>query len=142
MKTAKTTLQLCIQKLQSMAKADPVYTDEIPEVLQEDFRTFIVGHSLSTYNGREITYDLNMYIQKILDKGLDYYVSWELHEFPCIAEHEEFVENILVKRGLQYIKSSPGYFWDKTSVMFSYICDVYIQIEISTIVGKHQGWHK
>ena len=125
-----------------MAAADPVYTDEIPEVLQEDFRTFIVGHTLSTYNGREITYDLDTYIQKIFDVGIDYYVSWELQEMRCTAEDVEFIEELLKKRGIQYLKSQPGYYWDATSFMFSYICDVSVQIEIGTIVGKHQGWHK
>lgn len=76
MKTIKETnlsLNELINKIKELSKKDSCFIDEIPEVLQEDFRKFIVGHTISTVDGREITYDMKMYFDKVyLNEGISY----------------------------------------------------------------------
>jgi hypothetical protein len=67
MKTANITLQQCINKLRELAASETVYVDQIPEVLQEDFRAFMVGK----------TYSMHQYIDKIMyQTGISYPVKW------------------------------------------------------------------
>lgn len=78
METVTTPLGIheCLDKLKAIAAAPVSYTDEIPDVLKQDFRSFILGKGLSTHDGREITYDMKAYIDKIIYKGISYRIEW------------------------------------------------------------------
>ncbi len=70
------TLVECSDILESLYNKPYVFTDEIPEVLQEDFRKFIVGHTMSKVDGRQVTYDFRMYYDHVCEKGFSYSIKW------------------------------------------------------------------
>lgn len=76
MKIAQTSLQECLLKIKNMENDPYAFVDEIPEVLQDDFKEFIIGHTISSIDGRTITYDIRAYYKKLMNKGLSYPVMW------------------------------------------------------------------
>lgn len=78
-RTANITLNDCLLHLKTMAEQSFAFTDEIPEVLKEDFNEFVTGKTLSISEGREITFDIEDYYKKIVyGKGIGYSIQWLL----------------------------------------------------------------
>ena len=78
-KIAGMSFQECLDKIKNLARQENCFIDDIPKILKEDFDNFIVGHTLSTLNGREITHDMKAYYDKIYSKkGIDYPVQWKM----------------------------------------------------------------
>lgn len=79
MKTSNLTLIECVEAVRALTLQPVVYIDQIPDVLQEDFNTFIIGHTISVDGDRRITYDIKQYYDKLMNrKGIDYPVQWKL----------------------------------------------------------------
>ncbi|WP_395076341.1 hypothetical protein [Flavobacterium sp.] len=78
LKIADISLQECLSKIKNLASQENCFIDEIPEILKEDFNNFIFGHTLSTLNNRQITYDMKMYYDKLNKNGIDYSVKWNM----------------------------------------------------------------
>lgn len=76
-KTANITLKECLQQVEVLASKSECFIDELPEVLKEDFNLFIRGHTISVKDNRSITYDMKMYYNKIINKGISYQIQWE-----------------------------------------------------------------
>jgi|GEM_PF-6344927 len=67
-----------IAKIKSMCDAPYAFIDEIPEVLQKDFKAFNVGRGISQIDGRWVTYDLERYYHKIMfGNGVSYAIEWQ-----------------------------------------------------------------
>ena len=76
---ANSSLTECLDLLKELAtRQGSVYMDEVPEPLKDDFFDFIKGHTLSDNGeGRAIIYDMSMYYDKVMSKGIDYPIKWE-----------------------------------------------------------------
>lgn len=80
LKIANITLSECLHQLALLCKKDECFVDKVPEVLQEDFNTFLIGHTLSLKENRSVTYDMRAYYKKICLKGFDYSIRWSQAE--------------------------------------------------------------
>ena len=76
--TANISLQECVFKIKHLANNKNCFVDEIPEILQKDSNKFIVDNGSSILNGREITYNMKAYPDKIITKeGISYPIKWK-----------------------------------------------------------------
>lgn len=76
LKISDITIAECLHQLSVLCTKDECYVDEVPEVLQEDFKNFLVGHTLSLKENRSLTYDMRAYYKKIILHGFDYPIQW------------------------------------------------------------------
>jgi RNase adaptor protein for sRNA GlmZ degradation len=76
MKTADISLSECLLQIKKMGDTPYAFVDEIPSVLQDDFMEFIKGHTISSIDGRTVTYDIRAYRYKLISKGISYPVKW------------------------------------------------------------------
>lgn len=76
---ADITLKEAIAKLEEIAASDIHFCDEVPEVLQMDFKKFLTGKGLSEINRRSVTHDFDMYMDKVINRnGFDYPIRWKI----------------------------------------------------------------
>jgi len=71
----KTTLNLLqlLEEVKRLADKSPVYLDEVPAVLKDDFMKFIIGKTIGCAdNGRSEVYNMKAYYSKLMNKGFDY----------------------------------------------------------------------
>jgi len=80
LKIANITLSECLHQLSVLCTKDECFVDEVPEVLQEDFKKFLIGHTLSLKENRSITYDMRAYYKKIILHGFDYPIKFSQAE--------------------------------------------------------------
>ena len=77
-KISNITLQECMNIVEELSKKDTAFMDEIPEILQEDFKKFIIGHTVSTIENRTIVYDMKSYYKKLMNEGTFYSINWKM----------------------------------------------------------------
>jgi len=75
-KKSHLTLEQCLIIVETQSENPHAFIDQIPEVLQEDFKKFITNQTISQIDGRDITYDLKRYYKKIYFSGISYPVMW------------------------------------------------------------------
>ena len=77
MKTTNLTLEKLLDIVKNLSLHSYCKKSDIPEVLKEDFNTFISGKALSIIDNEEVTYDMKLYYNKLYyGKGIDYKVKF------------------------------------------------------------------
>ena len=72
------TLKECFDQLKVLADQSQPFIDEVPEPLQRDFNEFIIGQTISTVDGRSVTYDMKKYYDKVMyGAGVSYRIKFK-----------------------------------------------------------------